>query len=264
MSVDPGITIGAAFLLGFVGSAHCLGMCGGIAGALGLSARGAGGSRSRPALLAGTHSLARIGSYAAIGAVLGGAGGMAHGVPGLGTGLRVLAGAVLVGQGLRVLGLDLGFSWLERRGLGLWRRVSPRMRRLGSPGSLTRAAAIGAVWGLMPCGLVYTAAATSAATGSATAGAVWMAAFGLGTMPAMVATSLAAGGLTAKLRSVGAQRTAGVLLVAFGLFALIGVAGGGHGSHPAQHAPETSSHSHMHSSLDPALMPTCSAPAVGR
>ncbi len=263
MAPDPGLALGAAFVLGFVGSAHCLGMCGGIAGALGLSARRDGDEGFRPALMAVLHSLARITSYAMIGAVVGGLGGSAEGALGWGPGLRIFAGAVIVGQGLRVLGLDLGFSALERRGLAVWRRVSPYMRRVGAPGSLTRATAIGLAWGLLPCGLVYTAAATSAATGSAGAGALWMAAFGLGTMPAMAATSLAAGGLTAKLRGTGAQRAAGAMLVVFGLIAL-GSGVMALGPHHSPHAPETAPSTHLHSSLDSGGFPTCSGRAVTR
>lgn len=263
MHPESGLALGAAFLLGFVGSAHCLAMCGGIAGALGLSARGADAEGFRPWLLAGLHSSARVASYTMIGAVFGAAGSLVEGNLGWGPALRIFAGAVIVGQGLRVLGFDLGFSWLERRGLSLWRQVSPHMRRLGAPGSATRATAIGLAWGLLPCGLVYTAAATSAATGSAGAGALWMAAFGLGTMPAMAATSMAAGGLTARMRSAGAQRAAGAMLVVFGLIALgSGVAALGHG--PVSHASSPSASSHLHTSLDSEIFPTCNGRSATR
>lgn len=263
MQAESSLAFGAAFLLGFVGSAHCLAMCGGIAGALGLSARRDGASGAKPWLLAGLHSSARVVSYAMIGAVVGGAGSLLEGALGWGPALRIFAGAVIVGQGLRVLGLDLGFSWLEKRGLAAWRKVSPHMRRIGAPGSLSRATAIGLAWGLLPCGLVYTAAATSAATGSAGAGALWMVAFGLGTMPAMAATSLAAGGLTARLRSVGAQRAAGAMLVVFGLIAL-GSGVMALGRHHGPDSPHAPSSSHMHTSLDSAPFPTCSGRAVSR
>lgn len=223
MQSDPALLVGAAFALGFVGSAHCVAMCGGIAGALGLAARRGGGRAWPRALL---HSLARTASYAAIGAGVGAVGGLAEGVLGWGLWLRGLAGAVILGQGLRVLGFDPGFARLERAGLGLWRRASPLASGVGAPGGRLRALAIGALWGLMPCGLVYTAAATAAATGSARDGALWMAAFGLGTLPAMAATALAAGGFLARVQRGGARRLAGVVLVAFGLMALSGVFAG--------------------------------------
>jgi len=220
-------------------------MCGGIAGALGMSERAGGAPAKRAWLNTGLHSAARIVSYAAIGAVVGGAGKVAASALEWGPALRVFAGAVILGQGLRVLGFDPGFAWIERHGLGAWRKISPRMRRAGAPGSASRALAIGAVWGLMPCGLVYTAAITAAATGSVAAGALWMMAFGLGTLPAMATASLAAGSFDARLRSTGARRTAGALLVAFGLLALHGGLAG-HAHDPAPHAPPPAIPAHGH------------------
>ncbi|MEX1334370.1 MAG: sulfite exporter TauE/SafE family protein [Candidatus Limnocylindrales bacterium] len=136
--VETGLA--AALVAGLVGSVHCLGMCGGIAGALGM----AGGGR---ASLAVSYSAGRIASYAVAGALIGAIGGGLAGAAGLGPWLRLLMAVVLVLLGLQVaLNLKL-LAQLEAAGAGLWRRLAPVARRFIPPRHAGQALALGALWG---------------------------------------------------------------------------------------------------------------------
>jgi sulfite exporter TauE/SafE len=204
--LDTGLL--AALLAGLVGSVHCLGMCGGIAGALGM----AGGGR---ASFAAAYSAGRIASYAVAGAIAGAIGAGLAGAAGLGPWLRLVMGIVLVLLGLQVaLNLKL-LAPLEAAGANLWRRLAPIARRLVPPRHVGQALALGALWGWLPCGLVYGMLAAAAGSGSALGGAAFMAMFGLGTAPAMIGVAWASGRggtfLTARRR-----RALGWLLVLFG------------------------------------------------
>jgi sulfite exporter TauE/SafE len=212
--------LASALLLGLFGSVHCLGMCGGIAAAFGQS----GASGSRGAALGRTlaQSLGRITSYALAGAFVGGLGQAVAPSTGWVVALRVLAGLLIVGFGLHVAGIWNGIAVTERLGLGVWRRLAPLAHRLGRPDRVWKAVALGMLWGWLPCGLVYAALATAAVSGGASAGAAFMAVFGLGTFPAL----LTAGGFGAELGVLlerrAARRTAGALLLVFGLWAVVG------------------------------------------
>lgn len=206
MSVETGLL--AALLGGFVGSVHCLGMCGGIAGALGM----AGGGRGSFAV---AYSAGRITSYALAGALAGALGAGLAGAAGLGPWLRLVMGIVLILLGLQVaINLKL-LAPIEAAGARLWQRLAPAARRLVPPRNAGQALALGALWGWLPCGLVYGMLAAAAATGGAQDGALFMAVFGLGTAPAMVGLAWASGRgsswLTARRR-----RALGWLLVVFG------------------------------------------------
>jgi sulfite exporter TauE/SafE len=209
--LDIGMLI-AAWLTGLAGSGgHCLGMCGGIVGALGLRQRP--GLRGLP-VLAAAH-LGRVLGYAAAGALVGFAGaaafGAALGTEGLAL-LRLGAAALIAAIGVQLLlGRPL-LTPLERVGARFWRRLAPLMRTLLPPRTTFHALAAGALWGWLPCGLVYAQLGVAAAAGGALQGAALMTMFGLGTT---VGLSL----LSALLQSLGLarlpRRAAGALLVVF-------------------------------------------------
>ncbi len=237
--------VGAAFLLGVFGSGHCLGMCGGIASALGLASRGADGTPSRMAPL--LHGAGRLTTYALLGAVLGGLGHATDVLLGLGPWLRSAAGLLVVLFGLQLMGLRIGGDRIERGGLALWRRIAPMTARLRGDYTAPRALMLGGLWGLLPCGLVYSAAAAATATGSALTGAAFMLAFGLGTMPALLmSTGFVVGGFGAQLGRPEWRRLAGALMVLLGCWSiwtgsLAGHSGhDGHGEGAATHALEPS------------------------
>ena len=213
--MTPEALLPVAFLAGFFGGGHCLGMCGPVVVLLESgSAEGPGWARRF------AYNAGRVLFYAVLGAVAGAFGLMLTKIAGIDTGLRVLrwAAALLV----IALGLNLLFNlrllrFLESAGAVIWRKVSPVTRRLLPIRSLTGAVGAGFVWGMLPCGLVYSAAALAASSGSAVTGAGVMLAFWLGTLPALLTAGVSAGRIAGWSRHPSWRRVAGSLMVAVGL-----------------------------------------------
>lgn len=227
----------SALLLGFVGSGHCLGMCGGIAGALGQVT--APVVRTSPLLSSGLYSVGRIASYSAFGAIAGRFGESMNTLVGLGPTLRVLAGLLIIAFGLHTAGWGIGVAQIERLGLHVWRRLSPLIARVGQPDRIWKLIALGGLWGWLPCGLVYSALAAAAVTGNAPNGAAFMLCFGIGTMPALVIATGAAARIGEVLRRRTARRAVGALLILFGCWTIYAAVstdhGAGHSAEPVHH-----------------------------
>jgi sulfite exporter TauE/SafE len=133
--------------------------------------------------------------------------------------LYVLANLVLISLGLYLAGLGGQLVSLEALGARLWRRVQPYGARVLPADTAAKALVLGALWGWLPCGLVYSLLATALLSGSAASGAAVMLAFGLGTLPNL----LLAGMMVKRLRDVVSDRR--VRLAAGALVAGFGVAG---------------------------------------
>jgi sulfite exporter TauE/SafE len=248
---------------GLAGSGHCLAMCGGIAGALAMRDGGPQASPSSRLVLALAYNVARVASYTVAGALAGLLGGallQSVNVAPLSIAFRVLAGAIMIAAAGRLL-----FGWrlldpLEAAGSHLWRRLLPGAGRSARRPGVAGALGLGLAWGWLPCGLSYSMLLLAATTASATAGALVMAAFGVGTLPAMVTATVAFERAARALATRASLRTvAGVLLVAFGAWtagnALYhALAHGAHAGHsmPAQDttqpatAPEDPHAHHQH------------------
>ena len=211
--------LGAAFLTGFLGSAHCIGMCGGISGLFAAQAEIASLRSRLPMAL--TYNLGRICSYAMLGFVVAllGSGAVA-GMPALAGPVRLVSGLIIV-----LIGLQIAFNWrvlqsIERMGAVLWAKLAPAAKGLLPVTSLPRALGLGLLWGWLPCGLVYSVLLLAATTPRAADGALVMIAFGLGTLPAMLATGLGAAKLSQLLQRRGARLGLGLLIVILGLITL--------------------------------------------
>lgn len=173
----------SALALGAAGSAHCIGMCGPIALAVPSMGPGHGARVWSTVLLNGGRLL----TYALL--------GLAFGAFGQGLRLAGLQQGVSIAAGVILLVVAFVPSLAERSTLpgrvGLWlsrlRGMLARHLRRNSPEAIWMS---GMLNGLLPCGLVYTAALGAATTGSATDGAVLMLLFGVGTVPALVAVRL--------------------------------------------------------------------------
>lgn len=192
-------------------------MCGGIVGAFSL------GSASRLSLLL-SYNFGRIASYGFAGALAGALGGgldaassaLTGQLP-LRIGLALAANLMLILLGIYLMGATRSLLWVEGLGSGLWRRLQPLTRSFLPARTPGQAFPLGLLWGWLPCGLVYSALISALTTGSAWRGAGMMLAFGLGTLPVL----LAAGALATQLKSLLARpmvrRLAGlaVLLIGF-------------------------------------------------
>jgi sulfite exporter TauE/SafE len=204
----------AALVAGLLGGVHCVGMCGGVAGALAAGSRG-----SLPRRLA-AFNFGRIGSYAIAGALAGAIGGLANAAGPesvLRTALFVAAQAMVVLIGLYVAGLSGAIVRFERLGAALWRRIEPLRRHFFPVDSDPRALGAGMVWGWIPCGLVYGMLPLAAVAGGPIQGAAVMAAFGVGTLPGLVLAGAAARGLASARREPWVRRVAGLTIVAVGV-----------------------------------------------
>ncbi len=209
----PDSALLALFLVGLLGGGHCVGMCGGIVGALSL-----GGGARLPLHLA--YSAGRIASYVGAGALAGALGGasrlLADQLPVRLT-LYLLASLMLILLGLYLMGVNRSLLWLESAGRGLWRRVQPLTRRFLPARTVAQAFALGLLWGWLPCGLVYSALVTALSSGSAGRGALLMLAFGLGTLPTLLLAGLLAGRLNELLAKPVVRFIAGLIVLAIGV-----------------------------------------------
>lgn len=210
------LTIGAALLLGLLASGHCLVMCGGISGALGLvTAKGRNGMSRRSLLV--TYQLGRIASYTLAG----------FGVGLLGDRLISIVNVEAVRQGLRVAtGIALAVAALAMLGrvkapgmqLGrwLWPHIAHAGRRLLPVSNVPRAFAFGMLWGWMPCGLAYNLLLIAMLGARPLQSAATMFAFGVGTLPAMLAAAWGAPTIAAwaSQRTVRNTAAAGLLVCA--------------------------------------------------
>lgn len=208
------ISLLSLFLAGLLGGVHCLGMCGGIVTAISL-----GNARQQPLWLLLCYNVGRIASYVSAGAILG---GLAHwglnqaAYQPLQTGLFVAANVLLILLGLYLAGLSGAITRIEHLGKPLWRKLQPLTRRYLPVRNPLQALLAGAIWGWLPCGLVYTASIAALASGSASQGALVMLAFGLGTLPNLMLM----GAFASKLQQLKQQRPvrliAGLAVMALG------------------------------------------------
>ena len=213
------LSLASAFLVGLLGGGHCAGMCGGIVGAVSLSLPG---SRPRIGFLL-AYNLGRIASYGAAGVLAGAIGASSffldHVLP-VERVLYALASVMLILLGLYLAGIWRGVVVLETVGGKLWRQVQPWSKRFLPVRTLPQALALGSIWGWLPCGLVYSVVVAALATGSPWHGAALMLAFGLGTLPALLAMGMAAVRMRAVLQHVWVRRLSGLAVIGFGLLGL--------------------------------------------
>lgn len=191
-----------AFLFGAAGSLHCLAMCGGVAG-MALLLHDARPAQVRWML---GWQLGRLASYSLLGAVAGGLGWMLQRQPWMGVLQGVLVGltsAALVLSGSQLMGYANPLARLEGAGVPGFLRLLPLVARWMPPRTPLRALLMGGLWGLVPCGFLYTMLAAAATLGTPARGAAAMACFAVGTMPLLWMT---AGGIQIGLLRRGRLR----------------------------------------------------------
>jgi sulfite exporter TauE/SafE len=198
-------------LLGLAGSVHCAGMCGPI---LLVLTGGAASVRRAAAIYHGS----RISIYVLL-AFLAGYAGAALTRGGLGRAVAVVAGTLLVLAAMGGLGTQKWIQPFSRAWSATVIRIGARAAAFTRRRPHAGYAVAGAVNGLLPCGLIYAAVGTAASSGSIAASALFMSGFGVGTVPALLGVTLAAGAvpvaLRRRLRFVGPalMALAGLLLI---------------------------------------------------
>ncbi|MCF6298789.1 MAG: sulfite exporter TauE/SafE family protein [Thiomicrorhabdus sp.] len=213
-----------ALIVGFLGGVHCLGMCGGVVGALTFSLEPKVQSswwRMLPYQVA--YNLGRLSSYVVIGGLFGflGAsiGSLATFLP-IQQGLQVVAGVFMIALGLYLGGWWFGLVVIERAGQAIWKKISPYTARLTAVKTLPQAWLYGLIWGWLPCGLVYSMLIMAMSSGSAMDGALVMLAFGLGTLPNLLLMGVFAFYFTKLARNLWVRRFAGFSVISMGVWQL--------------------------------------------
>jgi sulfite exporter TauE/SafE len=234
------------FIAGFAGSFHCIGMCGGFACALGPDGRGAGATSLRHVL----YNTGRLSTYCFLGGLAGALGqvictalapGAQRAAPLLSVSLDFGQRALAVVAGLLMIIMALSFFGLRgghriAGGFGGSTLVVSLRTLLGRRGFATPLA-LGVLNGFLPCPLVYAMIAQSASTFDVLSGCLTMAAFGMGTFPAMLAMG-GVGRLLAPRWRLRGVRLAGGFILVLGLVTLsrgIMPMMAGHGLHHLWH-----------------------------
>lgn len=233
-----------AFLVGFLGSGHCFGMCGGIAAGLGslpVQDPNKQIENRRPRWSSAfLFNIGRLASYTALGLlgawIIGGAGEMLN-VPRWSMILRFFTALMIL-----LIGLQFMFNWqtlaiIERGGAKIWNRVLPlAVRASAMPGGSGRLL-VGFCWGFLPCGLVYSVLLTASSAPGMLFGGAIMLAFGVGTLPSMVGMSLAAPALASLLNDRWTRRLLGAALILLAVLSIslmvikMTATGAGHSMH---------------------------------
>jgi len=229
----------SAFIIGLLGSGHCIAMCGGITTML-TSALPTANKYSQQQIpvneqtvatnikhnskikLVFAYHLGRIASYSFIGAIVGYSGSIAAkniGVPL--AGLRMFSAVFVI-----LLGLYLGqwLMWLNRveaLGKKLWQFISPLASKAIPVDSPLKALILGAVWGWLPCGLVYSTLTWALASSDLLTGAAIMFSFGVGTLPALLTLSVGFTSIKSLLINPLLRKTMALVLISFGIYSIV-------------------------------------------
>ena len=201
-----------AFATGLAGSAHCIGMCGGISVSLGL-----GSMKKR---LLPVYHLGRLASYTTLGLVFGSLlpliGVRAYNAI-WGASLRIAAALIMLAIGLQIIfGVNF-LRYLERYGSRLWRPLAGLVQSLLPVQTGSDALLLGFLWGLLPCGLIYSALALAVVSGNPLQA---MLAFGVGTLPAMLLLGVFSGTLVQALTRDSSRFMLGAIVITSALWTL--------------------------------------------
>lgn len=221
----------AMFFMGLMSSAHCIGMCGGIASALSLSSSAHSftpelSSLSRlfkkltPLFF---YNLGRLFSYALIGGLLGGLVAtltdLSHFTHQLGV-LRFIAALLLLLVALHIGQVWQGINLIEKGGKRIWGLISPLALPFMPLKRKAHALPLGMIWGWLPCGMVYSALSVAAVTANSLSAALTMLAFGLGTLPAMLLVGGMAEKIKLKLNNLKIRRFFAFILFTYAIFSI--------------------------------------------
>lgn len=218
-------TVTGAFLVGLMGAGHCIGMCGGLVGAISQQMP----TQTKGNVLVGklqfivSYNAGRILSYTLAGALIGGSASLLSTLFSLDIyllSMRILAGVMMIATGLYIAKIWSGVVQIERLGKRVWQVLGPIANRLLPIKSLKQAFVAGLIWGWLPCGLVYSTLTWAVAANSAQQGALIMAAFGLGTLPALFSAGVAAQVFAQFVLQSSVRMISGLLLVGFGIHTL--------------------------------------------
>ncbi len=212
-----------AFMAGLLGGAHCAAMCGGI---VSLTCSPAADGKSRGPSYPLAYNLGRVTSYVLAGALAGSLGQAGMAIRGGALAqhlLMFLMGATLIIVALNVAGVRPVTRGIEAVGSVLWRQLQPASRHFLPVTTPWQALGLGALWGWLPCGMVYAVLLTALASGNAAEGAFILAAFGLGTLPNLLLIGSAVGRARRWMQIPWMRYVASLLIAAVGIYGMLHV-----------------------------------------
>lgn len=213
----------SAFIVGLLGGVHCVGMCGGIVGALSFNIKTQQNMSAGLLKILLGYNLGRLFSYTFAGAVMGGIGWAAThwlDIRQLQILLQIFAAVFLMLLGLYLAGWWPLLVHLEKIGGHVWKKIEPAGRKFIPVTRWHHAVLLGMLWGWLPCGLVYSVLIWSVSAGGFYQGALLMLCFGLGTLPNLLAMGVFAQQLNQFVRRQGVRQLAGLMVILFGLWQL--------------------------------------------
>ncbi len=217
------LSLFTAFILGLLGSGHCMGMCGGLMSALSIGSVGNTINKTQHLLILVGYNIGRLISYTIMGLLMGALGWFLAGFSrDISIALRIFAGLMLIMMGFYLAGWWLGLTILERGVHKIWRHIQPIASSLLPVTSPLKASIVGLCWGWLPCGLVYSTLVWAAASHSIIDSALLMFCFGLGTLPALLLTGIMAKQIQWFLQKKLVRTTVGILVIIFGLWTIPG------------------------------------------
>ncbi|GKW51106.1 hypothetical protein NCCP2140_01590 [Pseudoalteromonas sp. NCCP-2140] len=208
----------SAFIMGLLGSGHCLAMCGGIASSLQLAA-----NKNRAVTFSIAYNLGRALSYMLAGALVAGISSrFAAQNTSISIALSFLSGIFMLLVGVYIMRLAATLQWLEKLGKTLvWQHLAKLNRYLLPVDTTPKALLYGALWGWLPCGLVYSALTWALTSPSASHGAGVMLFFALGTFPAMISVGLVSQKINTIFNHVWTRVILGSVIIWYGIYLLI-------------------------------------------
>lgn len=237
----------ASLLLGVGGAPHCAGMCGGIASSFSFAIPEPLRQGRKLWVWQGLFSAGRVTTYTAMGAV---AGALSHQLlsrlpaPNMAIGLGLSAIFMLL-LAAHFAGKQAGLHLVEAAGKRLWQRIQPATRGLMPVDQPLKAYLLGVLWGWLPCGLIYSALALAATSGTAISGALIMAVFGIVTVFPVATTGVIASRLTQFRKGMWPQISVAIALIMALLFAYFAWQAS---VHPHQHGAHTTPSSTLNTS----------------
>lgn len=214
-----------AFTVGLMGGVHCVGMCGGIVGALSFATQQSKSTKKTSLFtLLFAYNFGRLFSYAMAGGVMGSVGWLlarwtdVHNIQLM---MQLLAGIFMLMMGLYISGWWMGLVRLEKIGGMIWQYIQPVAQKILPVNNSLQAMTLGMLWGWLPCGLVYSVLVWAVSAGSFQTGALLMLSFGLGTLPNLLAMGMFANQLKLFVQKQAVRNLAGIMVILFALWNIV-------------------------------------------
>lgn len=209
----------SAFLIGLLGSGHCIGMCGGISGVLSSAIKEK--SNKHKFMLIFSYNFGRIFIYGFIGFLVAYSGSIANHRLGISLlYLQFISAIFIILLGLYIGQWFSGLKYIESLGKGIWKLLSPLTKHLIPVNNSLKALLLGALWGWLPCGLVYSTLTWALAVADPLRGASIMLFFGLGTLPALISIAWGVKLFTQIVKHAYFRNITALLLILYGVYAI--------------------------------------------